>query len=51
MQHLNNKIGNAIGECKRRLYDRLKAGVDLETAISLFVGEIRLALDSIVMNP
>lgn len=50
-QHLHNKIGNAIGECKRRLFDRLKNGADLEDAIAQFVGELRLALDSIVMNP
>lgn len=50
-QHLNNKIGNAVGECKRRLFDRLSNGADLATAIAQFVGELRLALDSIVMNP
>lgn len=50
-QHLHNKIGNQIGEAKRRLFDRLKNGADLETAIAQFVGELRLALAEIVMNP
>lgn len=50
-QHLNNKIGNAVGECKKRLFDRLNNGADLETALAQFFGELRLVLDSIVMNP
>lgn len=50
-QHLNNKIGNAVGECKKRLFNRIRDGADLETAIAQFIGELRLALDSIAMNP
>ena len=49
-QHLHNKIGNAIGECKRRLFDRIRNGADIETAFAQFVGELRLALDEMVMN-
>lgn len=46
-QHLHNKIGNAIGECKRRLFDRLNNGANLDDAIAQFVGELRLALATI----
>lgn len=46
-QHLHNKIGNAIGECKRRLFDRLKGGVDLNTALASFFAELTLALETI----
>lgn len=46
-QHLHNKIGNAIGECKKRLFDRLKAGADLNNALAQFFGELTLALDTI----
>lgn len=49
--HLHNKIGDAIRDCKQRLFTRLRANANLEDAIAQFVGELRLALDSIVMNP
>lgn len=48
--HLHNRIGDAIRDCKVRLYKRLKAGADLENAIAQFFGELRLALDDLVMN-
>lgn len=44
-QHINNAIGNAIGECKKRLLDRLKQGQDLELAIDQFLVELRLAFN------
>jgi len=46
-QTISNKIGNAIGECKKRLLDRIKAGADPQTAISLFFAELRLDMDRI----
>lgn len=48
--HLHNKIGDAIRDCKQRLFKRLKAGAELEDAVAQFIGELRLALDSLVMN-
>lgn len=48
--HLHNRIGDAIRDCKARLYKRLKAGADLKDAIAQFIGELRLALDELVMN-
>jgi hypothetical protein len=50
-QHLHNKIGNVIGECKRQLFNRLKAGADIETALAQFFCELNLRLDRIVANP
>jgi hypothetical protein len=50
-KHLHQQIGDAIIQCKKRLFKRLKEGAELETAIAQFIGELRLALDSIVMNP
>lgn len=49
-QHLNNKIGNAVGECKRRMLNRLKAGGDLEEITVRFMDEIRLALSIILQQ-
>lgn len=49
-QKVRQTIGNAVGEAKRRLFDRLNAGADLDTAIAQFIGELRLALDGLVMN-
>jgi hypothetical protein len=46
-QTISNKIGNAIGECKKRLLDRVKDGADAQTAISLFFAELRLEMDRI----
>lgn len=46
-QTLTNKIGNAIGECKKRMFDRLKQGQDLELAIDQFMVELRLAFNVI----
>lgn len=44
-QKLHNSIGNALGECKKRLFDRLKAGTDLQDAVAVFVAELNLALE------
>lgn len=46
-QSVTNKIGNAVGECKKRLLDRVKTGADTQTAISLFFAELRLEMDRI----
>lgn len=46
-QHLNNKIGNAVGECKKRLFDRLKESDDLETQLARFFAELELALQTV----
>lgn len=45
--HLHNRIGDAIRDCKQRLYGRLKSGADLDTVIAQFIGELRLALEII----
>jgi hypothetical protein len=47
-QHLHNKIGNRIGECKRRLFDALRLGADLELAISNFLADLTRELAEIV---
>lgn len=44
-QKLHNSIGNALGECKKRLFDRLKDGANLQDAVALFVAELSLALE------
>lgn len=46
-QTLPNKIGNVVGEAKRRLLDRVKQGSDLDDSIALFVGEVRLGLERV----
>lgn len=48
--HLHNKIGDAVRDCKQRLYKRLKDGANVEDAIAQFIGEIRLALQVIAEN-
>lgn len=45
--HLHNRIGDAVRECKLRLFKRLKDGTDIETALALFFGELTLALETI----
>lgn len=47
-QHLHNKLGNAIGECKSRMYQRLKADLDLRSAIALFMQELQTEFREIV---
>lgn len=47
-QHLHNKIGNAIGECKKRLFDRLKESDDIQTQLARFFAELELALETVV---
>lgn len=49
-QHLHNKIGNVIGEEKRELFDRLRAGISVEVAISQFVFYVAHALADVVEN-
>lgn len=53
-QHLHNKIGNAIGECKKRLLDRLREGANIDDALAQFFGELTLALETVArenVNP
>lgn len=47
-QHLHNKIGNAIGECKKQLYDQLKAGENLALACDKFLNDVTRELRAIV---
>lgn len=47
-QHLHNRIGNAIGEAKRRLLNNLKNGVELERSITEFLSEIASQLGLIL---
>lgn len=49
-QHLHNKIGNAIGECKKRFYESLKNGSDLKVAAAQFLYELQQALAQIVSH-
>jgi hypothetical protein len=49
-QHLHNKVGNAIGEARRRMLDRLKGGGDLDDVAALFIGEMRLAFETIARS-
>lgn len=49
-QHLHNAIGNAVGECKRRLYDRLKETKDVQTEIARFMAELEMALETALRN-
>lgn len=44
-QHFQNKIGNVIGDCKKRMFERLHQGQDLELAIDQFLVELRLAFN------
>lgn len=46
-QHLHNKLGNAIGETKKRMFQRLAEGQDLELAIGQFKLELASALDRV----
>lgn len=47
-QHLHNRLGNAIGEAKKRMFQRLKANLDLRSAVALFTNELQRALAEIV---
>lgn len=47
-QHLHNMLANEIGQCKKRMFERLKAGAELEDAVAAFVGELRLAMECVV---
>lgn len=49
-QHLHNKLGNVIGEEKREMFDRLKAGIAVEVAVSQFVFYVAHALADVVEN-
>lgn len=46
-QHLHNAIGNIVGEAKKRMFQRLDTGQDLELAIGQFKIELASALDRI----
>lgn len=46
-QHIHGKIGDAIYECKKRLFNQLKAGTDLDTALAQFIRELQEALTEI----
>lgn len=47
--HLHNRIGDAVRDCKDRLYTRLKAGAnDVETEIARFMAELDLALETAI---
>lgn len=46
-QHLHNKLGNAIGEAKKRMFQRLNTGQHLELAIAQFKIELALALNRV----
>lgn len=47
-QHLHNMIGNAIGECKKAMYVRLKNGQDLAEAMAQFFAELNVKFDQIL---
>lgn len=47
-QHINNALGNVIGEERRQLLDKVKAGVPLEVAVSQFVFYVAHQLAEIV---
>lgn len=47
-QHLHNRIGNAVGECKKVMFQRLSSGADLQTAIAQFICELNVKLDRII---
>lgn len=47
-QHLHNKIGNAIGEARKRLKDRLKSGANVNDATAVFIAELRLEFETII---
>lgn len=49
-QHLHNRIGNLIGECKKRLFERIKAGEDLQIAVAKFFCELSAGFDALVKN-
>lgn len=46
-QHLHNRLGNVIGEAKKRMFQRLNTGQDLELAIAQFKIELASALERI----
>lgn len=49
-QHLHNRIGNCIGEARKRMLDRLKSGADLDDSIAVFIAEARLGLQTIARD-
>lgn len=44
---LHNQLGNAIGEHKKKMFDRLRKGSDLEDAMACFFCELSLSFDEI----
>lgn len=47
-QHLHSLLGKAISGCKKRLYQKLKDGADLGTAVAQFMDDLQKALAEIV---
>lgn len=47
-QHLHNMIGNAIGECKKAMMDRLKTGADVVEVMAQFFAELNGRFDAII---
>lgn len=47
-QHLHNAIGNIVGEAKKRMFDALSLGAELELAISNFIADLTRELAEIV---
>lgn len=47
-QHLHAKLGDAISECKKRMFKRLASGAELEDVIAQFIGELRLAMEIVL---
>lgn len=46
--HLHSLIGKEIYACKKKLFDRLKAGTDFSTAAAQFFCELSERFDRIV---
>jgi len=49
-QHLHNAIGNCVGECKKRLFDRLTAGAEVDESLAIFIRELRVELELITLG-
>lgn len=47
-KHINAQIGDAIYDCKKRLFQRLKANLDLRSATALCLEELRHEFAEIV---
>jgi len=47
-QHLHQKIGDAIHGCKKRLFEALKLGADVELAVNNFLTDLTRELSKVV---